>query len=159
MGTTRGDVLRNRIIEIHNMVPDVLIGEQPAEDLWSLLDSWFEALTEEATMLSQALPGEGTVPRYLETLRESLRWEIEANRALFPAIQNRDPDQSTVHEVASILGLVTADLLDKLFRRLVILAELVGTLDGSIMLPEETITAYYEFLGAMIPEPSEGLDA
>lgn len=159
MEMTRGDVLRNRIIEIHNMVPDVLIGERPAEDLWSLLDSWFEALTEGGTMLSQALPGEGTVPRYLETLRESLRWEIEANRALFPAIQNRDPDQSTVHEVASILGLVTADLLDKLFRRLVILAELVGALDGSIPLPEETIIAYHEFLGAMIPEPSEELDA
>ncbi|MCX2725979.1 hypothetical protein OO015_00460 [Thermomicrobium sp. 4228-Ro] len=139
--------LLNWIRELHRISPEVISGDKDLQDFWSQVESWFQTVTEAVSSLDSLLPGQDTVFRVLEALRESLRWELKLNRFLLPAIQNRQPSDTTAHHVASVFGMMSGDLLDRIFTRLAVLAEILGVLDGTVEFPEEAYLTYQELWG------------
>jgi hypothetical protein len=139
--------LCQRIRELHHRSPKVLSGEDPADAFWNDVMACFQDLERIAPALEDLLAGAEVVPRILEPLRESLRWELELNRFLFPAIQSREPGETVAHHVLTVFGMMSGDMLDRLFNRLVVLAEVLGCRDGSVDFPEEAYLTYQELWG------------
>jgi len=141
--------LAQSIRELHHLVPKLLVGEMTPEEFWSRVEAWFEQVSAESSALAAYLPGEGTIQQALAALREGIRWDLELNRTLFPVLQGRESEDILIHHAVSIFGIMSAEILDRLFSRLAVWAELLGILDGSIEFPEETYLTYRE-LRAMI---------
>jgi hypothetical protein len=139
--------LRNRIQDLHRLSPKVLDGEVPPEEFWGEIETWFQDAAQAAASLETVLPGDETVPRTLGALHETLRWELQLNRFLLPAIQNREPGETMAHHVVSVFGMMSGDMLDRLFSRLAVFAEVLGLLDGTIEFPEEAYMTYQELWG------------
>jgi len=137
------------IRELHHLVPKLLTGEVTPEEFWSRVEAWFEQVSAASTALAAYMPGEQTLERVLSAMREGIRWDLELNRTLFPVLQGRESEDTLIHHAVSIFGIMSAEILDRLFSRLTVWAELLGILDGSIEFPEETYLTYRE-LRAMI---------
>jgi hypothetical protein len=141
--------LAHRIRELHHQVPQLLTGEVAPEEFWGWVEAWFREVATMVRALEGQIPGEETIQHSLAALREGIRWDLDLNRTLFPVLQSREPQDTIVHHAFSIFGIMSAEILDRLFSRLTVLVEILGLLDGSIDFPEETYLTYQE-LRAMI---------
>jgi hypothetical protein len=141
--TTARELLQ-RIRELHNRSPQVLSGDIDSQAFWSDLEDCLREVDQAAVALHSLIPGEETIPRTLEALREGIRWELALNRALFPAVQSREPADTIQHHMVSLFGIVSGDILDRLFCRILVLVEIIGVLDGSVDFPEESYMTYQE---------------
>ncbi len=138
-----GKGLRDRIQELHHAFPRVLEGRLSPDQFWSDVEAWFQELEQASTAFQQILPGHDMVP-CIQALRETLRWDLEFNRQLFLAIQNRVPEDTMPHHLVSVLEIMSGDIVDRFFNRLTVLAEILGVLDGTVEFPMVSYMVYQE---------------
>lgn len=146
--------LLETIDALHEASPQVLDGSLPIADFASRLEKEVAIPLKEACPILAPLfetgeAGEEEALRLVRGLLSLLRQELAFNHRLFPAVEaisHRGDVDGAAGTVFSTLGACSGDILDRHFRRIKVLAELVGVREGSIEFAEEAYDAFREFV-------------
>ncbi len=156
-----GKELVQRSRDLHNQSAEALV-HGDAEQVLSDLADLFAHLEEHRHRIEEAIPH---VAGILELLRRGLESEFSFQLQLAPALRSREGAFSDRDHAATVFGILSGDILDRMWRRVTILCEIVGLQDGSLTLQEvEEVTATFRELalqaaGSMVVAEGGDLDA
>jgi hypothetical protein len=140
---------------LHEESPQVLDGSLSLADFWSRMGEVENLLKRACSTLAPLFGGgEGEALRLVSHLFSALRQELQFNCRLFPAVEAQNHREDGIGDIAgtvfSTLGACSGDLLDRHFRRIKVVVELVGVMEGSIDFAEESYLAFHEFVSPAI---------
>lgn len=146
---------------LHNQSADAL-EEGDAEQVRREIDTLFAVLEQHQERIQEAIPG---VEGILESLRSGLESEFSFQLQLAPALRSRDGLFTDRDHAATVFGIISGDILDRMWRRVVILCEIIGLADGSLTIHEaEEATATFlelalQAAGSVVVTEGGDLDA
>lgn len=111
-------------------------------------------LQEAEQPLGELFGDQETAQILLRTVQTTLRRELFLNYLLAPQVEQQlksNSDDAVTH-ILGIFGAASGDILDRCLRRIKVLAELLGHLDGSLPDPLESIEYFYEFFVPLMGE-------
>lgn len=148
---------------LHEESPQVLDGSLSLAEFWSRVEEVESLLKEAGSTLAPLFEGgEGEVLCLVQTLFFALRQELKINRHLFPAVEawnQRESVDNVTSTVFSTLGACSGDILDRHFRRLKALAELIGIIEESIDFAEAAYQTFCEVVFPVLAERPRGKES
>lgn len=147
---------------LHEESPQVLDGSLSVTEFWFRVEEVESLLKEAGSTLAHLFEGgEVEVLCLVQTLFSSLREELKLNSRLFPVVEARSQREDGVvaTTVLATLGACSGDILDRHFRRLKVLAELVGIVEESIEYAEEAYQTFREVVFPMLAERLRGKES